>query len=84
MNGKVWDIKTKAGAKYLDSSAVGLTAEEKEAEADAVMARCLGDGRWLEEKLGKKGGEWILMRWKGESPKPNSSTLQTQSSAFAC
>ena len=66
VNGKVWDIKTKAGEKYLDSSALAKGEDEREQEADEVMARCLGDWRWLEEKLGKRGGEWVLMRWKGE------------------
>jgi Vacuolar import and degradation protein len=73
VNDKVWDIKTKADAKYLDSMAVGpvgMSSEERERmeqEADEAMARCLGDARWLEERLGRRGGEWILMRWKGGS-----------------
>ncbi|OAP58016.1 hypothetical protein AYL99_07106 [Fonsecaea erecta] len=37
------------------------TPEDKEADDDEVMARCLGSAKWIEEKLGK---EWILMRWK--------------------
>ncbi|KAL2402901.1 hypothetical protein ABEF93_005839 [Exophiala dermatitidis] len=35
--------------------------ESKEAEDDAVMARCLASAKWIEENLGR---EWILMRWK--------------------
>ena len=70
-SGKVFDIKMKAGEKYLDSNAVGVAGmgeEERgraEEEADEVMARCLGDGRWLERNFGRGGGEWVLMRWKG-------------------
>ena len=35
--------------------------EDKELEADQIMARCLGSASWMDEKLGT---EWILMRWK--------------------
>jgi hypothetical protein len=74
-NGRVWDIKLDKGAKYLDENMVGSamarsepgSATWREEEADEVMARCLGDGRWLEKHLGRDGGEWVLMRWKGES-----------------
>ena len=71
-NGKVWDIKTKAGEKYLDSMTVGSSGmgveemERMEGKTDEVMARCLGDERWLQEKLGAENGEWVLMRWKGK------------------
>ena len=37
------------------------TEEDKEVEADEIMARSLGSAKWMEEKL---GSEWILMRWK--------------------
>ncbi|KAJ9608463.1 hypothetical protein H2200_007451 [Cladophialophora chaetospira] len=44
-----------------DHQKIFETNEDKEIEADQIMARCLGSTRWLEEKL---GSEWILMRWK--------------------
>ncbi|KPI44449.1 uncharacterized protein AB675_8736 [Cyphellophora attinorum] len=57
----VWEDKLKTGdAKYWDI----LKAEEqasRELEADRVMMRCLGNQKWLQEKLGT---EWVLMRWK--------------------
>ncbi|EXJ63782.1 hypothetical protein A1O7_00117 [Cladophialophora yegresii CBS 114405] len=37
------------------------TEEDREIEADQIMARCLGSAKWMDEKL---GNEWILMRWK--------------------
>ena len=66
---KLWDGKTKVGEKYVDSSGAWRDEdrEKVENEAEEAMARCLGDSRWLEEKLGRKKGEWMLMRWKGES-----------------
>ena len=70
VNGKVWDIKTKPSEKYLDSLTIGNLGmgveeiEKMEGEKDEVMARCLGDERWLQKKLGATHGEWILMRWK--------------------
>ena len=70
VNGKVWDIKMKPSEKYLDSMTIGNLGmgveeiERMEEEKDEVMARCLGDERWLQEKLGAKNGEWVLMRWK--------------------
>ena len=70
VNGKVWDIKTKPSEKYLDSLTIGNLGmgveeiERMEGEKDEVMARCLGNESWLQEKLGAKNGEWVLMRWK--------------------
>jgi hypothetical protein len=59
-----WEDKLKTGdAKYWEV----LKAEERayrELEADRVMMRCLGNQKWLQEKL---GNEWVLMRWKGKS-----------------
>ncbi|KAL2438843.1 hypothetical protein ABEF95_014414 [Exophiala dermatitidis] len=55
---------TGAGAGYLGrttAAAVEGPEESKEAEDDAVMARCLASAKWIEENLGR---EWILMRWK--------------------
>ncbi|OAL26518.1 hypothetical protein AYO20_10087 [Fonsecaea nubica] len=47
--------------------------EDKEAEADEIIARSLSSAKWIEEKLGK---EWILMRWKEQCfvDPPESST----------
>ncbi|KAH0830857.1 hypothetical protein AYO21_11671 [Fonsecaea monophora] len=49
------------------------TPEDKEAEADEIIARSLSSAKWIEEKLGK---EWILMRWKEQCfvDPPDSST----------
>jgi hypothetical protein len=44
-----------------DLSKTFESEEDREIEADRVMARCLGSAKWLEEKMGR---EWILMRWK--------------------
>ncbi|KIW73907.1 hypothetical protein PV04_01987 [Phialophora macrospora] len=37
------------------------TEEDKEIQADQIMARCLGSAKWMDENV---GSEWILMRWK--------------------
>jgi hypothetical protein len=37
------------------------TQEQREAEANEIMARCLGSIRWIQEQLGQ---QWILMRLK--------------------
>jgi Vacuolar import and degradation protein len=63
---KKWDGKTKyvnwVGKDY-DLMLSSEDRKRKESEAEDVMARCLGSTKWLREKV---GGDWILMRWKGE------------------
>ena len=65
-------------SKVDGSSGGGATSEGiKEAEADEIMARCVGSRRWLDGKLAR---EWILMRWKERcfvSPPSGSSNLTT-------
>lgn len=61
-DGDKWEDKLKTGdAKYWDMLRAA-DRENRELEADQVMMRCLGNQRWLREKLGT---EWVLMRWKG-------------------
>ena len=61
-DGDKWEDKLKTGdAKYWDMLRAA-DRENRELEADQVMMRCLGNQRWLREKL---GAEWVLMRWKG-------------------
>ena len=56
-----WDGKTRVGAgKDMEMMMAAEERDRREAEADEVMARCLGNTQWLQENLNK----WVLMRWK--------------------
>ena len=65
-----WDGKTKWGATATQGVELrqetlndGLGEGRRRDEvAEEVMARRLGSAKWLREV----GGEWVLMRWKGE------------------
>jgi hypothetical protein len=66
------------------------TEEDKEVEADRIMARCLGSAKWMDENV---GNEWILMRWKercfvpapgnSNNPSPTSAILTTTAPSAA-
>jgi hypothetical protein len=61
-----WEEKLKTGDEKHWDLLKAAERETRERWAEKTMMRCLANQRWLREKL---GSEWVLMRWKGMSPR---------------